>query len=319
MTYTFYTMHSRMLNLLASIHQRLGEVHARHLQRPSPDLEKAYRISTVHATLAIEGGMLDLLPVAELVTRPSAGDRPEALEAVNTHRAHDLLPTLDPYLAQDFRHAHGMLMHGLAMDAGHFRTGPMEVMYGDPPPLRTAPADNIPIQVEELLHFTETDETPLIITSCVMHFGLVYLRPFSAGNGRMARLWQRQVLMRHWPVFAFLPVEAFIHRTQTAYHASLEYADRQEDCGAFITYLMERIDEALAELLAAPNPVLAASDRMTLFTRQTPARTFRRKDYLNFFPELSTASASRDLREAVDGGHLERQGVGRTAVYRSRN
>jgi hypothetical protein len=23
--------------------------------------------------------------------------------------------------------------------------------------------------------------------------------------------------MRHWPVFAFLPVEAFIHRTQAAY------------------------------------------------------------------------------------------------------
>lgn len=319
MTYTFYTMHSRMLNLLASIHQRLGEVKARHLERPATDLERAYRVSTVHATLAIEGGQLDLLPVAELVSHPTSGARPEALEAVNTHRVLDLLPELDPFLVQDFRHAHGVLMHGAALDAGHFRTGPMEVMYGDPPPLRTASADNIPTQVEELLHFTETDETPLIITSCVMHFGLVYLRPFTAGNGRMARLWQRHVLMRRWPVFAFLPVEAFIHRTQTAYHASLDYADRQEDCGAFITYMMERIDEALAELLSAPNPVMAAPERLALFAQQAPRRAFQRKDYLNFFPDISTASASRDLREAVDNGRLERQGTGRTATYRLRN
>lgn len=316
MTYTFYTLHGRVLNLLASIHHRLGEVQARHLQQPPADLTKAYHVSAVHATLAIEGGQLAPLPVAELVSRPSSGGDPVALEAVNTHRAHDLLPGLDPFLALDFRHAHGVMMHGLALDAGQYRTGPMDVLYGDPSPLRTAPADNIPIQVEELLHFVETDENPAIITSCVLHFGLVYLRPFTAGNGRMARLWQRRVLMQQWPVFAFLPVEAFIHRTQAAYHAALEYADRREDCGNFIIYMMERIDEALAEVLTARDPVLQGSGRMALFIRQGPQRAFSRKDYLRFFPELSTASASRDLREAVDDRRLLREGTGRTAIYR---
>jgi Fic family protein len=192
----------------------------------------------------------------------------------------------------------------------------MDVLYGDPTPLRTADAENIPVQVEELLHFIENDETPPIITSCVLHFGLVYLRPFTAGNGRLARLWQKRVLMQHWPVFAFLPVEAFILRTEPAYYAALEYADRQGDCGGFITYLLERIDEALAELLAKPDPVRRAPDRMDLFLQQAPARSFRRKDYLHLFPEISTASASRDLAEAVSAGRVVLEGTGRTAVYR---
>lgn len=316
-SYTYYTFQSRMLNLLASIYHRLGEVQARHLQRPAAELEKAYQVSAVHATLAIEGNVLDLLPMADLVAhRTPATTGPEALEVLNTYHALELLPDLEPSMASDLRQAHGVLMHGLSLEAGHFRTGAMEVMYGDPPPLRTAPAENLPVHVEELLHFIENDDAPPIITSCLLHFGLIYLRPFSAGNGRIARLWQRRVLMRHWPVFAFLPVEAFIHRTQAAYIASLEYADRQGDCGGFIIYLMERIDEALAELLAQPNPVLTGEDRIALFLKQAPDRAFRRKDYLNLFPELSTATASRDLAEAVEGSILALNGTKRQASYR---
>ena len=32
---TYYSISPRMLNLLATIHHRLGEVHARHLHRPA--------------------------------------------------------------------------------------------------------------------------------------------------------------------------------------------------------------------------------------------------------------------------------------------
>ena len=122
--------------------------------------------------------------------------------------------------------------------------------------------------------------------------------------------------MKHWPVFAFLPVEAFIQKTQPTYYAALEYADRQGDCGSFVTYLMERMDEALAELLAMPDPVRKAADRIDLFLGQVPDRPFRRKDYMNTFPRLSSASASRDLRDAVVAARLVRDGDGRTALYR---
>lgn len=314
---TYYSISPRMLNLIATIHHRLGEVHARHLHAPAADLAKAYHISVVHSTLAIEGSTLDALPVADILASPTtATEGSAALEAVNTHRAHDLALELDPFVEHDLRHAHGVLMHGLALDAGHFRTGPMDVLYGDPEPLRTASAHDLPANVHELLRYAEEDDFPPLITSCVLHFGLVYLRPFTAGNGRLARLWQKRMLTRYWPVFAYLPVEAFIQRTQPAYYAALEYADRRGDCGEFINYLLERIDEALAELLAAPNPVLSGADRITLFLQQAPDRPFRRKDYLNMFPELSSATASRDLAEAVERKEVLLSGTKRNAQYR---
>lgn len=314
--YTFYTIQSRMMDRLTSIYYHLGEVQARHLHRPAPNLEKAYRVSAVHATLALEGNPLEPLPVAELVSRPVRNRGPEALEVVNTHSVLALLEDLDPAMAPDLRRAHGVLMHGLAIDAGYYRTGPMEVVYSEPPPLRVGSAENLPAEVEELLHTVENDDASPVITSCVLHYGLAYLRPFSAGNGRLARMWQRRLLMRQWPVFAFLPTEAFILRTEPAYYAALEYADRQGDCGGFITYLLERIDEALAELLGMPDPVRRGVDRVDLFLQQAPSRTFRRKDYLAVFPSLSTASGSRDLRDAVDSGRLQRDGDGRATVYR---
>jgi hypothetical protein len=50
--------------------------------------------------------------------------------------------------------------------------------------------------------------------------------------------------------------------------------------------------------------------------QQRGARPFRRKDYLTFFPELSTATATRDLREAVAQRRLTMTGHARAAIYK---
>ena len=320
---TYYSISPRILGLLGRIHEQLGQVEARHLELPPADMGKAYRASIVHATLAIEGGQLAPLPVAALAEDHTASTQgPAALEALNTHRSYDLLASLDPFTDHDLRHAHGVLMHGLAVDAGHYRSGPMEVFYGDPQPLRTASAKGLPVAVQELLRYAEEDDFPPLIISCVLHFGLIYLRPFSAGNGRLARLWQRALLMRHWPVFAYLPMEAFIHRREPAYHAALDYADRRGDCGGFIVYLLERIEEALEELLTARDPVSNSHDRITSFLLQRQHGTgkeqpFRRKDYMDFHPWLSTATATRDLKVALSAGLLGAEGSGRSVRYSS--
>ncbi len=306
-----------MLGLLSRIHELLGEANARHLDAAPVELAKAYQVSIIHSTLAIEGSTIDKITVAELADdRNGSASSPEALEAVNTLRVHDLLDQFDPFNDQDLRHAHSVMMHGLATDAGHYRTGPMEVFYGEPQALRVAPAHGLPVAIRELLSHAEEDDFPPLITSCVLHFGLIYLRPFTAGNGRLARLWQRRFLMRQWPVFAYLPMEAFIHQAEPAYHAALEYADRRGDCIGFITYILERIEEALSELLGSHDGVRSYDERVAVHLIRCGRRDFRRKDYLATFPELSTATATRDLRDAVKAGLIEVRGSGRAAVYK---
>ncbi|MBK7944256.1 MAG: hypothetical protein IPJ85_02630 [Flavobacteriales bacterium] len=105
---TYYSISPRILGLLGLIHEQLGQVEARHLEMPPAELDKAYRTSIVHATLAIEGGQLAPLPVAALAEDHTASSQgPAALEALNTHRTYDLLGTLDPFADMDLRQAHG--------------------------------------------------------------------------------------------------------------------------------------------------------------------------------------------------------------------
>lgn len=312
-----YTLHARILTLLASISERLGEVKAGHLHHPEPALEQVYRIGTIHATLALEENPLDRHSIAELLATPHSRPAGTAeLEVLNTQRLYSLIPRLDPFLSLDLRHAHGELMRGLALDAGHYRTGAMEVIYGAHGSTRRVEADNLPVLMEQLLHFAENDDSPPLITSCVLHYALIALRPFSAGNGRIARLWQKRVLMRQWPVFGFLPLESFIQNTRPAYYEALEFADRQEDCGGFIVYLMERMDEALHELLNSQRPVLDGPGRLTVFLKERERQRFSRADYRRSFPEISTATASRDLADAVRAGQITLVGTGRAAWYR---
>src|SRR5690349_4612954 len=111
-----YSLPPKSLTQLASISERLGEVNAGHLHHPSPMLEQAYRVSSIHATLALEDNPLDRRSIADLLNdRPLHTSSSATLEVLNTKRLHDLLPQLDPFLAQDIRYAHGELMHGLAM------------------------------------------------------------------------------------------------------------------------------------------------------------------------------------------------------------
>ncbi len=109
----------------------------------------------------------------------------------------------------------------------------------------------------------------------------------------------------------------------TSHRAGLRMSLRQKLAVAalalvslFLTPVNSRAQDFGLGASAAPNPVLTGADRVALFLKQGPDRSFRRKDYLNMFPELSTATASRDLAEAVEGRILVLNGTKRQASYR---
>jgi hypothetical protein len=60
---------------------------------------------------------------------------------------------------------------------------------------------------------------------------------------------------------------------------------------------------------------LQESDRIRIFLEQCSTR-FSRKDYLAYFPTLSTATASRDLRNAAEARIIIKSGDKMKTVYR---
>lgn len=68
-----------------------------------------------------------------------------------------------------------------------------------------------------------------LIASCVFHYGLEYIHPFTDGNGRMGRYWQT-VLLASWRAqMAWVPVEEVIRDRQSAYYRAISNADKTGD------------------------------------------------------------------------------------------
>lgn len=150
----------------------------------------------------------------------------------------------------------------------------------------------------------------------VFHYEMEFIHPFIDGNGRMGRLWQTLILKDAYPVFEFLPIESLIKERQEQYYESLGKSDNTGESTVFIEYMLEIILESLQELLSIQNVSLTNVDRIILFKSIVKNDFFTRKAYLNNFREISSATASRDLKFAVENGLIEKMGDKNTTRYR---
>lgn len=131
----------------------------------------------------------------------------------------------------------------------------------------------------------------------------------------MGRLWQTVILMDSYPVFQFIPFETLISNSQSEYYKALSDSDKSGNSTVFIEYMLDIIDRALSEILkASSEKVLDQEARLKHFIT-LGIETFTRKDYMNIFKNISTATASRDLKAGIKMGLWEKKGDKRLASY----
>ena len=132
----------------------------------------------------------------------------------------------------------------------------------------------------------------------------------------MGRLWQTVILRQYSPVFAFLPVESLINVSQPEYYNILGKSDNQGNSTGFIEFMLGIISESLEELLSNQNVNLTADDRIAIFKDKIGYDFFTRQDYMRVFRDISSATASRDLKYAVDKKIIEKKGDKNATKYR---
>jgi Fic family protein len=135
------------------------------------------------------------------------------------------------------------------------------------------------------------------------------------GNGRMGRLWQTLILMEKYPIFEFLPFETLISKDQEKYYKALAESDKSGKSSKFIEYMLNVIDISLSQLLDFNNRTLNEKDRLEYYVLLNKTK-FTRKDYMNIFKDISSATASRDLKKGVELGLFEKIGEKNKTIYR---
>ena len=132
----------------------------------------------------------------------------------------------------------------------------------------------------------------------------------------MGRLWQTLILKNRYPVFEFLPIETIIKEKQEKYYEALGKSDNTGESTLFIEFMLEVIKESLEDLLSVQNVSLTNLDRINLFNSVIKNGYFTRKEYLRNFKNISTATASRDLKFAVENELIEKTGENNTTKYK---
>jgi Fic family protein len=311
-----YIITPKILQLVAAISERIGTINAVHLAKPATELRKKNRIKTIQSSLEIEGNTLTEEQVTALLeNRRVLAPEKDIIEVQNAIAVYKQLANFNPNLLKDMLRAHKMLMNKLISSAGKLRKSNVGIVKGSVVK-HVAPAGNIVMGLmNELFDYLKNDDDLLLIKSCVFHYELEFIHPFVDGNGRMGRLWQTLLLMQQYPVMEYLPVEHLIKLQQMQYYQALAKADKKGSSTPFVEFMLGILLEALNQLVGAKNVSLNSTNRMQLFMEKIGDQIFSRKQYLQYFKNISAPTASRDLKYALESGILKKQGNKRVTEY----
>lgn len=312
-----YQVTTRILEQIASVAEKIGEIKAAYLFKPPTQLRRKNRIRTIQASLEIEGNSLSLDQVtAVLDNKKVIAPEKDIIEVKNAIRAYEILDSYNPVSLTSFLKAHGILMNGIIENPGRIRTTSVGILKGSAVTHIAPQGHLVKAHIKELFDYLKKDKDLLLIKSCVFHYEIEFIHPFMDGNGRIGRLWQTVILMRYSPVFEFLPIESLIKSRQPEYYQILGECDNKGDSTGFIEFMLQVINESLEDLLTNQNVNLTSQDRIAMFRDEIGKSAFTRKDYLRHFKDISTATASRDLKLAFESRLIDKSGDKRTASYK---
>ena len=306
-----------ILDKVAQIAELVGQVNAASGLSANPTLRRTNRIRTIYSSLAIEQNTLSLEQVTAVLNGKHVLAPPKDIaEVKNAYEIYELLDTLDPYSVDHLLNAHGIMTKGLIQESGCFRSGPVGVVdkQGNILHFGTLP-DYVPGLVGELLEWVKSSDYHPLIKSCVFHYELELIHPFSDGNGRIGRLWHTLLLSRWKSVFAWLPVESIIHDRQQEYYEAINLSNNMGESTPFIDFMLSAIEEALTDATQGSPLSTDQLRRQKIEQFLQTNGLITNADVRQLFG-VSAATANRILAKLTEEGLLQKIRIGRSWGYK---
>lgn len=239
----------KMILLIAEISEQVGRMAVQQERTINPHLRRENRIRTIHSSLAIEHNSLSLEQVTAILDgKRVLGNPNEIKEVQNAYEAYGLMLGLNPLSVDDLLKAHKLMMNGLVLENGRFRSGGVGVFEGEALIHMALPAQFVPEHIQNLLIWYEQSELHPLIKSAVFHYEFEFIHPFVDGNGRLGRMWHSLLLGKWKELFFWLPMEELIQSRQKEYYEALGAADMQADSAGFVELMLEIIRDSLLEI-----------------------------------------------------------------------
>ena len=301
-----YTLSDRMISLVAEITEIATHLEMRE-SSIDPLLRKKNRLKTIHSSLAIEQNTLTLQQVTDIIDGKRVFGPPKEIEEVkNAKVAYAILEKIDPYSLKDLLKVHGLMVGGLTAQAGRFRTIGVGVFSGKKLVHAGIPHKLVPGKIKELLAWVKSSGVHPLISSCVFHYGLEYIHPFTDGNGRMGRYWQTALLSSWRAQMAWVPVEEIVRDRQEAYYRAISDADRTGDARRFIEFMLTALRDALVAVKKSVGKgVVKSVGKILELLKEYPDMT---RERLAAEVGLSVRGVEKNLAQLKAAGKIRRIG-----------
>lgn len=170
-------------------------------------------------------------------------------------------------------------------------------VWATPPPQ----AARVTALMDDLFKYlNDNDHYSFLIKACVFHYEFEFIHPFEDGNGRMGRLWQQLLLMKHHSIFEYISLETLIKHHQEEYYQVLSQCDQTGESTTFIEFMLKMILQTLQEYgQSKPKLPNTPEERLEYAKEILKTDIFARQDYMKLHNNISSATASRDLEFAV--------------------
>ena len=241
---------NKMLDLCASIMEKLGSLNSVNQLEKVPRLRKVSRIKSIHSSLAFENNTLTLEQVTDVLNGKRVIGIDSDIKAVrNAAKAYELLDEIEPFSVNSLLETHAVMMDGLVPIAGMFRSGGVGVFDSNGKLIHTAPPANMLNKlVYQLFDWVNGAEVQMLIRSSVFHYEFEFIYPFTDGNGRMGRLWQTALLASWKPIFKWIPIESIIKDNQEQYYQAITQSTVEGKSNSFIEFMLGVIDVAIGHI-----------------------------------------------------------------------
>ena len=345
-----HTEELEVLDIIAEVRDQLGIYINAEPRRWSGTLRRMAFARAVQASNSIEGydaSLDDVIAAVDNEPTLSTGEETRlALDGYRDAMTYILQVAQDPSAKVDeglLKSLHFMMLkHRLDKSPGRWREGPIcvvrertgERVYEGPE------FERVPDLIAAMIAELEASDAPVLVRAAMAHLNLVMIHPFRDGNGRMARAVQTLVLAREQivaPVFS--SIEEYLGRNTQAYYDILAAVGQgcwnpQHDARGWLQFCLRahffqlrtqlrRIQEteklyheigALATHAGLPDRITGGLVEAAYRFRLTHA-AYKAIVEVTAGEEISSLTASRDLRGMVDAGLLRPVGQTRGRYY----
>lgn len=309
-------------------------------------LRRQVQAASVSGSTSIEGFSVSPEEAVELTERRyAAADDDENRQAVACYaRAMDHVGTMaaDP----GFRWLDRVILD-LHFDACYFqhdkdpglwREGPIGVTGADGAlEYRGPDAEDVPSLMAEVVTWLQKAEADVdeVVRAAIAHLNVISIHPFRDGNGRISRLVQSLVLAREGARSPeFFSIEEYLGNHTRDYYAALREVQAgsyqpQRDATSWVGFCVDahivqarqrlaQIEEAAERwsMLESLVEERGWPDRLVIALEQSLAGRTDRTRY-GREAEISSVTASNDLRRLLDADLLRQHGRGRSTGYRA--